>query len=252
MLEYQKMIRTLDIAELSDSVAGHTATPEAPLPPSCLIEDERDIAVFYAPFDWINGEAKIVLLGLTPGLHQAQQAWFTYRAAKAQGFSDIEASKAAKETASFAGRIRINLINMLNGIGLADALGINDCEHLFNSQKHLVHNTSALRHPAFQLEKHTSSLKNYGGNPPPLRYKIFRSYVDQVLAPELESLPSSLIIPLGSAVNKCTDHLVSIGMIDRNRVLAGFPHPSGGNGHRVRQYNERRLGLQAKVQSALA
>lgn len=58
------------------------------------------------------------------------------------------------------------------------------------------------------------------------------------LGPELTAAPDALIIPLGKAVESCVQMLVSSGQLDVERCLLGFPHPSGGNGHRLRQFRE--------------
>lgn len=44
------------------------------LPGELLLTTEGDITTFYAPFDYINTQAKIVLCGITPGLQQASRA----------------------------------------------------------------------------------------------------------------------------------------------------------------------------------
>ena len=41
------------------------------LPTELLIEEDGDLSVYYAPFDYINTEAKIVICGITPGFQQA-------------------------------------------------------------------------------------------------------------------------------------------------------------------------------------
>jgi hypothetical protein len=41
--------------------------------------------------------------------------------------------------------------------------------------------------------------------------------------------------------------LVADGQLDEVRCLFGFPHPSGGNGHRVAQFGRNRVMLQTQV-----
>ncbi len=36
-----------------------------------LIDESGDLSIFYAPFDHINVDAKIVICGITPGFQQA-------------------------------------------------------------------------------------------------------------------------------------------------------------------------------------
>ena len=44
------------------------------LPDSFLLEKEGKISIYYAPFEYVNENAKIVLVGITPGLQQAVNA----------------------------------------------------------------------------------------------------------------------------------------------------------------------------------
>lgn len=59
--------------------------------------------------------------------------------------------------------------------------------------------------------------------------------------------PHALIIPLGTAADDAISLLAADGLVDRSRCLTGFPHPSGGNGHRVRIYQANREMLSYKV-----
>jgi hypothetical protein len=41
--------------------------------------------------------------------------------------------------------------------------------------------------------------------------------------------------------------LVAAGDLDEERCLLGFPHPSGGNGHRIRQFRENEAVLRTGI-----
>lgn len=53
--------------------APHFSTT-APLPDSLLLKKEGKISIYYAPFEYVNENARIVLVGITPGLQQAANA----------------------------------------------------------------------------------------------------------------------------------------------------------------------------------
>jgi hypothetical protein len=57
----------------------------------------------------------------------------------------------------------------------------------------------------------------------------------------------ALVIPPGKNVDRALAWLADQDMIDRARVLSGFPHPSGGNGHRVTQWDANRRALRRGV-----
>lgn len=59
--EYTHAIKALKVGELNN---GH-------LPESLLIETNQQLSTWYSPFDYINLQAKIVIVGITPGYQQA-------------------------------------------------------------------------------------------------------------------------------------------------------------------------------------
>ena len=70
-----------------------------------------------------------------------------------------------------------------------------------------------------------------------------------LLVEELQLIPDALLISLGTSVEEVITDLVEQRAVDFRRCLTGFPHPSGGNGHRVRQFAERPLQMQQAVGS---
>ncbi len=43
-----------------------------------LINKEANIKIYYAPFDYVNSKAKIMIVGITPGLHSQMLQSFKY------------------------------------------------------------------------------------------------------------------------------------------------------------------------------
>ena len=214
------------------------------LPAELQLATEGDLTTFYAPFDYINTQAKIVLCGITPGLQQASQALEEARRQLRMGATIDEARKAAKETASFAGPMRSNLINMLNYIGVPALLGIDTCAQLFDTHRHLVHYTSALRYPVFIKGK------NYSGSPGMLKRDSMRQQIETHLAEEIALLgPECLYVPLGPNVTDVFLHLQARGLLESTQLLEGLPHPSGANAERISYFlgNKARDTLSAKT-----
>ena len=208
------------------------------LRPEFLLARQGRLSVYWIPFERLNPHARVVLVGLTPGYGQMEKAFTAARDAIRDGRSTAEALACIYERASFAGTMRVNMVRMLDAIGVADALGISSSAELFDRYGELVHTTSALRYPVFV------GGKNYGGSNPQVRQsQLLKGYVRSLLAPELRAVPNALIVPLGRAVEQCIQLLVADGSVDEPRCLFGFPHPSGGNGHRVQQFraNEARM-----------
>ena len=90
--------------------------------------------------------------------------------------------------------------------------------------------------------------RNYTGHSPkPLKFAPLRYLIEHVLAEELRSVPEAVIVPLGGSVSGMLRPLADAGIIEGNRCLWGFPHPSGANGHRVREFQERRAQLREQL-----
>ena len=109
---------------------------------------------------------------------------------------------------------------------------------LFGSASNLLHATFALRYPVF------IGTRNYSGSPKIRRSHLLTDLLTANLPAELEKVPDALIVPLGKAVEEA---LGVIGMAEAERTLQGFPHPSGANGHRVKQFQRERSRLREVV-----
>ncbi|MFT5389902.1 MAG: hypothetical protein ACI8PT_000082 [Gammaproteobacteria bacterium] len=202
-----------------------------------LHQDAR-VSVYYAPMDWCNETAEVVIVGLTPGWQQTEIAVRTARNALVGGTDLDTAARQAKEAARFAGPTRKNLISMLDQLHLGDALGLPNAEALFSSHAHFLHSTSVLRYPVFVHGK------NYSGySPAPHAHHYLRSMIDDLLVPELARVRRALVIPLGRAVNEIVRSVLSQQTASETYCLDGFPHPSGANGHRHRYFEQARPAL---------
>jgi hypothetical protein len=137
--------------------------------------------VYYVPFHHAGSNARVALVGLTPGFTQMEEAFRAAKAGKRDGLIRAALFAHIDSTGSFSGPMRSNGEN---------------------------YNGSLIRVPAL------------------------RKWVLQNLAAELAALPeSAIIIPLGKGAGEAVDLITAEGLIDARRCLAGFPHPSGANGH---------------------
>ncbi|MFC1465419.1 MAG: uracil-DNA glycosylase family protein [Candidatus Brachytrichaceae bacterium NZ_4S206] len=209
-----------------------------------LLHKENQLEIYYAPFDYVNENAKIVLVGITPGWTQMEIGYRAARQGLQLGMSPREVCAYAKRQASFAGSMRKNLINMLDGLELPENLGIKSSELLFSDYRDLLHTTSAIRYPVFV------NRQNYTGHRPELlSTPVLRKYVEEVLAAELRLASSALIVPLGKSVSAVLRILIDNGLLDSGRCLLGFPHPSGANGHRAKQFASMQPDLKRTIKA---
>jgi hypothetical protein len=190
--------------------------------------------VCYAPFDFVASDARLVVVGISPGRTQAINALVGASAALKAGKDHTEASRLAKLTGSFSGSMRTNLVSMLDHIGLASAMGLGTCANLFDPAYELAHFTSALRYPVF------FGNANYNGTPDMLTTPFLRSMIDSCLADEAQRLNSAVWLPLGPQPARALEYLCGRGLLDRRRVLQGLPHPSGANAERISYFIGRK------------
>lgn len=188
----------------------------------------RSVEMFYAPFDHVNPDARLVIVGMTPGRFQAAEALKVARRELDAGRPAAMAAEAAKVSASFSGEpMRGNLVRMLDLIGIPGLLGIRTAAELWAGRSDLVHFTSALRYPVFV------DGDNWAGQPDMVRVSAMRSWLETYTGAELASLRDAVVVPLGPKVSAAMRHLSAVGMLDAGRVLDGLPHPSGANAERI-------------------
>lgn len=198
-----------------------------------------NMKIYYAPHnETINKEAKIFIVGITPGWTQTSIAYKTANEGLAKKLDYATIKKNCKRNSRFAGSMRKNLIEMLDSLNLNKKLHLVSCLELFENKDILLHTTSMIPYPIFIKNK------NYtGSNPKILDDEILTSYLRKYFYKEVEKLPNVLIIPLGKAVEEILELMIAENLIRREQCLLGFPHPSGANGHRKKQFEENKENL---------
>lgn len=202
-------------------------------PASLMMRRSGDWAVYYAPFDHVNVKARVVLVGITPGLQQAGNALYAFQREIRAGKEQVDCLAMAKSYASFSGPMRQNLIDLLDAVGVQRWLGLSTTMQLFGDRADLVHYTSALRYPV------TRGGQNYSGTPSIASNDFTRRELDW-FAEEVAQIPEAVYVPLGSAVERALEIVVDAGLLRPDHVLAGLPHPSGANAERIAYFVGRK------------
>jgi len=196
-----------------------------------LLDSQEDLSIYYAPFEYTNPKAKIVLVGITPGPTQMVNANNEARRSLIAGNNAITAMKHAKETGGFSGEpMRSNLIKELNDWGIHKWLRLQDSSELFSSSKDLLQTTSLLRYPVF------INNRDYRGQPNMLKNPLLRRYLFDYFVKDINSLEGALFFPLGSTATKIINELIKQGAIDSEKVMSGMCHPSGNNTYRINYF----------------
>ncbi|THE13272.1 hypothetical protein E1I69_07975 [Bacillus timonensis] len=205
-------------------------------------DEKKNLEIYYAPFEYVNEAAKVMIVGITPGMHQMKRSYSTILDPSNKGLSDEQLLHQVKKNSSFEGPMRKNLIQMLDELGLHSYLEISSTSELFRAASHLVQTSSVITYPVFYKGK------NYSGSTPKmLKTDVLKKYVVECFVEEIKSLQNPLIIPLGVNVTAVLDYLVESGYVSPDSVLYGFPHTSGGNGHRHRQFAENKEQMKQKL-----
>ena len=214
-------------------------TKEEILTENFLIDKDGNLEIYYAPHnEYINQNAKVFIIGITPGFQQMSTALATARYGIEKDKSLEEIQYECKVAGRFSGSLRKNRISLLDEIKLNEALGILSCDELFKDKDYLLHTTSLIPYSVF------SKGNNYTGHSPKLiKSDFLMKYVYENISYNIENLNEVLIIPLGKAVEEVLDNLVNKNIIKESQILRGFPHPSGANGHRLVQLSENKENM---------
>lgn len=195
------------------------------------IAQSGNLGSYYTPFDSINLDAKIVLVGICPGRAQWVKALTACKDALDADLDSTEVLKRAKATGAFSGPIRTNLIQILDHIGLQDKLNIDSCAALFASQSNLVHMTSVLGQSIF-----VDGANYAGSSPKMLKHPFLLEHIHDYFIKEVKQLPNAVYIPLGQSVIEVLYYVSSLGYLQESQILDGFPHPSGANAERIQYF----------------
>ena len=193
-----------------------------------LVNKEGNIEIYYAPFDYVNSKAKIMIVGITPGLQQMLQSF--------QVINDGKSLKEVKDLSSFKGSMRTNLIKYLDELKVNKKLKIKSCESLFNKNSKHLHTTSLVKYPVFDKGK------NYSGSNI-LKKKILLEFIEKNFLKELKILKKVIIIPLGNTVSSTIEYLKKKYNLKLVFFLKGFPHPSGANARKNIQFKQNKMTM---------
>ncbi len=201
-----------------------------------LIDSYKNLKIYYTPHnEYINKNAKILIVGITPGFQQMSYSILMARKCIEEKM-DIERIKyLCKLAGRLSGGIRKNIIQMFDEIKLNEAIGVKSFEDVFNGEDKYIHTTSLVSYPVFQNNK------NYSGHTPKIyKNEFLMKYVYENFLHEISMLKDVLIIPLGKGVEEVISILDKEGALHNFKILKGFPHPSGVNAHRYKQLEENK------------
>jgi hypothetical protein len=225
-LDYAKLIAATDLEQIVKA---------ADIPDAFLLARAGRISAHYIPFDYVNPDARVVVVGISPGFVQWKNAVRAAQQGLREGLALPELLRAAKYTGAFSGAIRPNLVALLDHIGLQHWLGIASCATLFGAHAHLMHVTGALRQPIF-----VDGVNYNGASPNMLTTPLLQEQLLAYFGDEAARLRGAVFVPLGPKVSLALSWLARRGLIDEGHILHGIPHPSGANAERIAYFLGRK------------
>lgn len=216
--QYENTIRNLNLAAIQDA---HS------IPDSLRMAADGSVSVYYIPFEYVNPDARVVLVGITPGLTQLMNALQEAQKQLKLGSGLDKTLREAKRVGAFSGSMRPNLVSLLDHFQVNRWLGLQSCDALFADANHLVHTTSALRFPVFV------DGQNYNGTPNMTKHPLLKRLLLERFAQEADMLKDAVFVPMGPKVSEALEWLQAEGVLDGSKVLHGMPHPSGANAERI-------------------
>lgn len=168
-------------------------------------------------FDYVNQDAIVVIVGITPGNSQLSDG------------EKSSSSKDIKKEYAFGGNMRPNLVSMLNHIGVNTLLGIKDCSSLWGDDFDLVEMTSLIKNAAYIDGKMFNKVTDIP------KYEELQKAFEEGFVSDCKSYgKAKLFVGLGRGVYDKLIELKNNGTIKAEVV--GITHPSGANGGRIANY----------------
>lgn len=199
---------------------------------------EGRYTVRYTPFEYINTQARLCIVGITPGTTQLEEAYQTAKRHLERGDVTELILRETKKAAAFAGSMRTNLIKMLRHFQIGDLLGVDEST-LWGSNAAVLHSTSVIPHAAF-----TGTKMFAGSFEEILRSPLLSRCFEQDFLPELAQLtPKTRFIGLGPTALAALEWCVKHQHIEPKQLLGALPHPSGSSGSQIPYFlGEKTLG----------
>lgn len=196
--------------------------------------------LYYVPFEWTNPEAKLVVVGISPGPNQIELAYRTASSKIKVGLADEEILKAAKMHGAFGSpTMRPNLIKMMEHFGFAELFGIEKVEDFWGSEADSFLGTSVVPHAAFRRDKPFA-----GSFDDIMKTPIYAESFHNDFLPSLKDIPETAkFVALGETPLAALAWCVRYGKLNKEQVMGAFAHPSTNGGSAVDVY----LGLKTQL-----
>ena len=201
--------------------------------PEFNLGKEGKYSLQYIPFEHVNPEAKLVIVGITPGNNQLDLAYQAAQELLKAGVPDEEILTEVKKAGAFGGRsMKPNLLKMLRHFQFEKLLGIDDVESLWGRNAGLLHSTSVVPHAAFKDGERFN-----GGFDEIMASPLLKNCFLDCLVPSMREITGkALFVALGPCPQAALDWCIKEGALRQEQVLGSLCHPSSAGGSTTRYY----------------
>ncbi len=191
----------------------------------------RDI-LRYIPFEHVNADAKLVIVGITPGPNQLRLAYSEAQRLMAAGTATATLLHEVKKLGAFGGSaMRPNLLRYLRHFKFDKILGIAEVESLWQENAGLFHATSVIPNAAFTTTPGGGESMFAGSFAYLMASSLFRQcFMDGFVSTLRDINPDALYIGLGDCPADALQWCVDNGYLQARQCLGSFCHPSTSGG----------------------
>ena len=191
----------------------------------------------YIPFEHVNSEARLVIVGITPGPSQIALAYTTAQSLLKSHRPIDEIMLEIKKIGAFGGAsMRPNLVKILRHFRFDELLEIDDVESLWSENSSLLHSTSVVPHAAFRIS-HGKEKMFAGSFDEVMRSSLLRECFMDCFVPSLMEIQSEAhYVGLGACPQAALRWCVKKDLLREEQVLGAFCHPSSSGGSTIKYY----------------
>ena len=170
-------------------------------------------------FDYVNPNAEVVIVGITPGNNQIDGS--------REGLTKHE----IKRKYAFAGGMRPNLVKMLDYVGVNHILGIASCSSLWGDDFDRVEMTSLLKEATYEVNRKGEEVMFKDARKIAKSEKLTWMLNNGFVSDCSQYGHARLFVACGPGVYDVLTNLKQQGVI--TAPIVGIAHPSGGNMGRI-------------------
>jgi hypothetical protein len=198
-----------------------------------ILGQEKSYELKYIPFEYINRDARLVIVGITPGNTQLSLAYEKAQKLLLSNRPESEILVEIKKVGAFGGSsMKPNLLKILRHFYFNQMLGIEDVASLWESNADLLHSTSVVPHAAFKGGKMFAGSFDEVMRSTLLKDCFLNCFVESIK----EINPKALFVGLGPCPLAALEWCVNEGILQSQQVLGAFCHPSSSGGSTTRYY----------------